>query len=377
MRKHLVFVANTAWSMYNFRIGLISYLVSLGHKVTVIAPIDRCSNKLRNIGADVVDIKIDNKGTNPIRDFFFFTSLHSLYRKIKPDLIFHYTIKPNIYGSLAARMVGFPCVSITTGLGYTFLNEGISAKVARFLYRWAFRYPQRIGFLNKADSDEFLSQGLVSVEKCWSLPSEGVDLNVFNTEVVTDPPSLDKNRFSFLYVGRMLWDKGIGELTDAVRILRNRGYNIVLNLLGVIDALNPKAISKGMIEQWVADGLLNYLGVTDSVVHYIATCDCAVLPSYREGTPRTLLEAAAMGKPIVTTDVPGCREVVDDGVNGFLCKVKDPVDLADKMEKMIKLTSDERHKMGRAGREKMEREFDEKIVIQKYLEVIEEITGIG
>jgi glycosyltransferase involved in cell wall biosynthesis len=184
----------------------------------------------------------------------------------------------------------------------------------------------------------------------------------------------DAGGFRFLLIARMLWDKGVGEYVEAARLIRERWPQPECCLLGFVDAQNPSAITGAQLQTWVDQGVVKYLGVSDDVRAEIANADCVVLPSYREGTPRTLLEAAAMGKPIVTTDAVGCREVVDDGVNGYLCKLRDAGDLAAKMEQMLGLTAAQRAEMGRLGREKMVREFDEQIVIGKYLAAIEAIS---
>jgi glycosyltransferase involved in cell wall biosynthesis len=182
-------------------------------------------------------------------------------------------------------------------------------------------------------------------------------------------------RIRFLLIARMLWDKGAGEYVAAARTLRQRYPDAEFCLLGFLDVQNPAAISRAQMDEWVTEGVVNYLGVSDDVREQIAEADCVVLPSYREGTPRTLLEAAAMARPLVATDAVGCREVVDDGVNGYLCRVKDADDLAEKMERMIGMSHEERAELGRRGREKVEREFDERFVVDAYLKAIREICG--
>jgi len=197
------------------------------------------------------------------------------------------------------------------------------------------------------------------------LPGSGIDLIQF------PPTPLPVNApVRFLLIARMLWDKGVGEFVEAARLLKQRGVGAEFCLLGMLDPQNPVAISRQQMSAWVAEGVVNYLGVNDNVRVEISQADCIVLPSYREGTPRALLEAAAMARPIVTTDSVGCRNVVDDGINGYLCKPKNSSDLADKMLRILSMSHNERESMGLRGREKVEREFDEKIVIRKYLETI-------
>ncbi len=215
-----------------------------------------------------------------------------------------------------------------------------------------------------------MKEKLIDENKCDILPGSGVDINKFK------PLKIEKNdkSFRFLLISRMLWDKGVGEYIEAVKIIKRKYKNVEFCLLGAIGVSNPNAIDKKVIRRWEKEKIIKYLGTTDNVVNEIAKADCIVLPSYyREGVPRTLLEAAAMEKPIITTDNVGCREVVDDGINGFLCRVKDSKDLAEKMEKMLNLSEEKRIKMGKAGREKIIKEFDERIVINKYLKTIEKL----
>jgi glycosyltransferase involved in cell wall biosynthesis len=224
-------------------------------------------------------------------------------------------------------------------------------------------------FQNEDDKGLFVSASLVPEETTDRLPGSGVDLDKFVPQAL---PNGDRVRF--LLVARMLWDKGIAEYVQAARLLRQRGIQAEFCLLGFLDVQNPSAISRRQMDEWVDEGVISYLGVSDSVRDVISTADCVVLPSfYREGVPRTLLEAAAMARPIVTTDSVGCREVVDDGVNGYLCKPKDATDLAQKLQKIIDLGSAGRIQMGILSRKKVEQEFDEQIVIDKYLKAIDDI----
>ena len=206
------------------------------------------------------------------------------------------------------------------------------------------------------------------------VPGSGIDLERF-TLTPSPSPASGRGGIRFLLVARMLWDKGVGEYVAAARRVRRRYPDAEFGLLGFLDVQNPAAISREQMDAWVDEGVVRYLGVSDDVRAQIAAADCVVLPSYREGTPRTLLEAAAMGRPLITTDAVGCREVVEDGVNGLLCRVRDADDVADKMEQMIALSADERTEMGRRGREKVEREFDERFVIEAYLRAIREVCG--
>jgi glycosyltransferase involved in cell wall biosynthesis len=261
-------------------------------------------------------------------------------------------------------------VNNISGLGAVFIKDGWLTRLVRGLYRLALSRSTRVFFQNEDDRQLFVEGGMVRFEQTDRLPGSGVDLAWF-TPV---PMPHNGERVRFLLIARMLWDKGVGEYAEAARIVRKRYPQVEFCLLGFLDVQNPAAISRKQMAFWVEEGVVIYLGVTDDVRPYIAASHCVVLPSYREGIPRSLLEAAAMCRPIITTDVVGCRETVDEGVNGYVCQPRDATGLAEKIEQMICLSPDSRAEMGRRGREKVEREFDERFVINRYLEVIEQIA---
>ena len=368
MNRKIIISSNTSWSIYNFRLNLIRALKDKGYKVVIVAPYDKYADILKQ-EFEYFNIFINSKGTNPVEDLKTLWQYYRIYKKIKPQIIFHYTIKPNIYGTIAAKFVNIPSIAITTGLGYAFINENIVSKIVKMMYKFSLRYAYQVWFLNRDDENVFIENNIINKEKSFVLPGEGIDSQKFKPFKV----ERKDNIFRFLLIARMLWDKGIGEYVEAAKIVKQKYKNVEFLLLGPIGVDNPTAISKEQIQKWVNEGIVKYLGVTDDVRNEIAKADCIVLPSYREGTSRVLLESAAMAKPIITTNVPGCKEVVDDGANGYLCKVKDAKDLADKMEKMINLSEKERIQMEKAGREKIIKEFDEKIIIEKYVEVIKDI----
>jgi glycosyltransferase involved in cell wall biosynthesis len=340
----------------------------VGFEVVFICPYDKYSENIKE-HFEYVDIEINSKGTNPIEDIKTIYRYYKIYKEVKPDIVLQYTIKPNIYGTLAASILNIPTINNIAGLGTLFIKQNFVTKIAKWLYRVSQKKATKIFFQNQDDFKMFVHEGLVKKEKCDVLPGSGVDIEKFKP--------VEKNHdgvFRFLLVSRMLWAKGILEFVDAAKIIRQKYSNVEFQLLGHLDMKSPTAISKEQMDIWVTDGNVNYLGSSDDVRVEISQADCVVLPSfYREGTPRILLESASMQMPIITTDNVGCRDVVDDGVNGYLCKVQSTQDLADKMEKMLKLTVEEKDAMGKAGREKIVKEFDEKIVIDKYLEAIEDI----
>jgi glycosyltransferase involved in cell wall biosynthesis len=315
---------------------------------------------------------MDNQGTNPVRDLLLLWHFFRLLSIERPDVCLCYTVKPNVYGSLAARALGIPVINNITGLGAVFMKEGWLNQLVKWLYKVSLSRSKKVFFQNDDDRQLFITNRLLSEDVTDLLPGSGINLEKFAPFPLPLPR---KTPIRFLLIARMLWDKGVGEFVEAARLLKQRGVDAEFCLLGFLDVKNPAAISHQQMNDWVSEGVVRYLGVSDNVREEIAQVDCVVLPSYREGTPRTLLEAAAMARPIVTTDAVGCRTVVDDGTNGFLCKPKDAFDLADKMERIVSMSPFEREIMGLRGRNKVEREFDEQIVIEKCLSAIEAVLA--
>jgi glycosyltransferase involved in cell wall biosynthesis len=376
--QKLLFVGNTAWSMYNFRKGILKYLLQNGFHVMVAAPEDEYAEKLEALGIEFIPLrKLEAKGMNPVREYFFYRELIKLYRDHQPALVFHYTIKPNIYGTMAAASLNIPSIAITTGLGYTFTHKGIASVAARMLYRYSLAKAREVWFLNEDDRQVFIDTRIIPSSKSFLLPGEGIDTEHFSPEN-GQPYAQDENikPLRFALIARMILDKGVAEFVEASRILRKKGLEFESVLIGFMDVLNPSSISKDQMDRWEKEGVVQYLGVTSDIIPFLAAADCVVLPSfYREGIPRTLLEGASMSKIVITTDNVGCREVVDDGITGFLCKVKDPEDLAHKMEHVLRLLPAQRHEMGQKGREKMIRTFDERIINNIYNSKIRLILG--
>src|ERR1700761_542862 len=369
----ITLVCNTAWAIYTYRQGLIRMLVGRGVDVTVLAPRDRTFELLTAMGCRCLELPVASKGTNPRDDLRTLAALFRYYRSIRPHVVFHYTIKPNIYGSIAAKLAGVQSGAVTTGLGYVFIQQSRAAQVAKKLYRFAFRFPREVWFLNRDDQAAFVEQNLlVHPERARLLHGEGVDLAQF-----AFTPLPERTDYRFVLIGRLLWDKGVGEYVEAARRLRERFPQARFQLLGPVGVDNPSAITREEVAAWEREGLIEYLGEAHDVRPFIADADCVVLPSYREGVPRTLMEASAMGRPIVATDVPGCREVVADGVNGLLCEVKNADSLTEALERMLTLSSGEREAMALRGREKVTGEFDEKNVVERYKGTIHAITGIS
>ncbi len=384
MNKKIIVAVNSTFNLINHRAGLINGLLDEGYEVVALSPIDEFASRLKELDCHHVPLKMERKGTNIVRDLILFWRYRCLLKQHMPDIYLGFTIKPNIYGSLAARSLGIPVINNISGLGTVFGAMSVSfvgkalSRLVRVLYRFALLRSDKVFFQNKDDRREFIEQGVVETHLTDLLPGSGVDLDRFAyTPIIASDFSTkisgELKQARFLLIARMLWDKGVGEYVEAARLLSQRYPCAEFCMLGFMDFQNPEAISEAQMNEWITEGVVNYLGVINDIRPEIAKADCVVLPvRFREGTPRSLLEAAAMGCPIITTNSIGCRETVDDGVNGYFCIPGDSIDLSEKMERILELDEAQRADMGRCGREKMELQFDEQIVIQKYVEAIKE-----
>lgn len=371
-RPRVLIALNTAWNVVNFRAGLIRALVAQGYEVVAVAPRDAHADRLAALGARFVALPMDNGGTNPLRDLQLWWRFRRLLKAERPDVFLGYTVKPNVYGSLAAHSLRIPVVNNIAGLGAVFISQSPVTRLVRGLYRLALKRSAHVFFQNPDDQRLFIDGGLVGASITSLIPGSGIDLDRFVPVPDNGRPG---DEMCFLLIARMLWDKGVGEYVDAARSLKRRYPKLRFALLGFLDVRNPAAIARQQVDAWVAEGVVEYWGTSDDVRPDIARADCVVLPSYREGTPRTLLEAAAMARPLVTTNAVGCREVVDDGVNGHLCEVRSAESLAVAMERLVCLSTGQRTAMGAAGRHKMVSQFDERWVIRAYMQAIASVSG--
>ena len=364
---HVAIVLNTSWNLYNFRRGLINALLGEGHTVTLIAPEDEHAALLRKLGYDLLTVRMDRWGIHPGRDLTYLRELYRAYRTLRPDVVLHFTVKPNIYGTVAAHALGIRAVNTVSGLGTVFLKKGAVSWVAQQLYRITFRWADRVLFHNPDDHALFVARGLVAAERAAVVPGSGVNVHHYTPSPLPSPASVLPPSFTFLVIARLLIDKGIVEYAEAARQLRQRGVAACFQLLGARDPQHRRGISDATLDGWINEGLIDYLGTADDVRPFIAQADAVVLPSYREGLPRTLLEAASMEKPLVTTDTPGCRHVVTDGHNGLLCRARDAADLADALYRLQQLSVTERQRMGQRGRALVSQRFSEEYVTNQYL----------
>lgn len=365
MSNKIALVGNHLGMMVNFRGNLTNYLKSNGYQITIIAPFNDY-NHLEDENIEVIDISLKRKGLNPFSDLKYLYRLYRIYKKCNFDIIFHYTIKPNIFGSIASSLTKTPSVAVVTGLGYTFIKQNIVSSIAAMLYKVAFEFASEVWFLNLFDKNIFIDKRLVDPNKAAILNGEGIDTDFFKPEKFDN----DSGQISFLMISRALYDKGFLEYVEAAKIILRDNKNVKFQFLGSIDEGNPAAVSKETIEDYVKSGILEYLGTSTDVRSFIRCTDCIVLPSYREGLSRVLLEAASMSKPIIASSVPGCLEIVNDGINGLLCEAKDIEDLSNKLNNFINLSKKEKKIMGENGRKLISDKFDCKTINKFYMDKI-------
>lgn len=367
--KTVAIVINTAWNIYNFRLNLARRLRAEGYNVICIAPYDEHYTPQIEKEFSFYAIAFDAKGMNPLTDMKTVWDLYCLYRKIKPDVVLNYTIKPNLYSTWAARLIGAKTINTISGLGTVFIKPSLATTFIKQLYKITSKLTDKVFFQNKDDCELFCHQKLVSPHQVDVISGSGVDLKRFYPR----PSRLEDNKVIFLLVARMLKDKGVCEFIEASQNLYTHYPDIECWLLGACDVQNKTAIRHEEIQRFCQKQPLNYLGESDCVEEIIQKADCVVLPSYREGTPRSLLEAAAMAKPLITTGTVGCKDVVDDGITGLLCRVQDSEDLMCKMEQIVLMPRNQREEMGRRGALKIRESYDENNVIECYLKAIKEL----
>lgn len=365
----IVIMGSQARSMANFWPTLIKTLVKNGHKVVCFVPKTneepdaRAISLMQSWGASIMQVPLERRGLNPFKDLLSLFALRRMLKYVNPDIFFGYAIKPVIYGTIAAAMAGVPArFAMITGLGYTFeadsLPKRLLTKVASGLYRFALGYAKTVFFQNRDDLAHFKDLNIIPKQPkpdyIQMVRGTGVDITRFSEAApVLEPPV-------FLYVGRLIEAKGVREYAEAAKLLKPNHPSAIFRILGPAE-FGPGSISAAEVEGWQQQGFIEYLGATDDVRPFIAAASVMVLPSYREGLPTSIMEGMSMGRPAIVTDVPGCREVVDNDDNGFMVPVRDPQSLAQAMQKFI-LDPELIVKMGKIGRKRTEQEFDANLV---------------
>lgn len=367
--KRIIIVANTTWNIYNFRLNIIRKLISEGHEVIVMAPVDKFIFYTETL-PEVQHVPIRHlhrDSVNPFQDIRLLLELVNLYRQYKPDLVLHYTVKPNIFGGFAARLLGIPSIAVVTGLGYSLIHEGIINKITRLLYKLSLPCHRKVIFENEDDKILFEDERLVSKSHSMAIKGCGVDTSVFRP----NGDGRKEGMITFTFIGRLLYDKGVKEFIESAKLIKSNDH-VRFWLIGEIDKENPSAVRNEDLMKWIRDPKIHYHGATDDIRKFIEKSDCIILPSYREGMPRVIMEAMAMERPVITTNTAGCRETVDDQVNGYLVPVKDSLALSQAINKFIDLDAKARVNMGKAGRVKVLQEFDDRIIANQLYKALKE-----
>jgi len=367
MSRPIVLISNTAWYLYNFRRGTLAALVAEGHRVVAVAPPDRYAQKLVDeLGLEFVPLRLEGKGTRLVGEARSLLGLFATLRRLRPAFVFNFTVKANIYSGLACRILRIPYANNVSGLGTAFLHDSWLYRRVRSLYAFANRGAERVFFQNEEDRRAFQDTGLLKNTPTVLLPGSGMDTGRF---AFTDLPP--ESPFTFVMVARLIGDKGVREYVVAAAQVARRHPNVRFLMMGPQGVSNSSAIPSDEVARWREEGLVEYLGEQDDVRPWLVQSHVLVLPSYREGMPRTVLEAASMGRPAIVTDVPGCRQAVVDGETGWLCQVRDAESLAACMTACLDMSPDQLAEAGRAARRRIENEFDERIVIQAALDCLD------
>lgn len=365
----VLFCDNTLWGLLNFRGDVIKHFIGKGFNVVLVAPEKEDEQMRAQIPQNIkfISIKMGRTTTNPINDILYLIRLIIIYRKIKPDFVFNYTIKPNIYSTIAAKLNGSHTTAMMAGLGYTFKTNNIKTKIARMLYRIGLRFTDHLLLLNTENRDTIIKNKMCKPHKIIQLEcGEGINLQKFKYN------ENYSEHTTFLFIGRVLWDKGYDEFVQAAKIVKDKYPKTKFHILGSLDPSYPQSVPLKRVKNDEKSGIIKYLGFTNNIQKIYEHKGIVVtLPSfYGEGLNRSLMEACASGKPIITTDIAGCRETVDEGTNGFIIKPKSPKELANAMIRFIELDEKEKRDFSMKSREKAVKQFDIKNVIKKYDDII-------
>lgn len=369
MKHKVIIVLNTVWNVVNFRENLLKKLLKNNYEIIIVATEDKYVSTIKSLGCRFYNVNFNSRGINIFSELKTFVSLFIVFLRVRPDLFLGFTIKPNIYGSIICRFLNIPMINNITGLGMYLEKNFIVRRLIKFMYKISLSKSHKIFFQNIEDRKFFLENKICDISISDVLPGSGIDLKKFY-------PINDNyiNKISFLLPARMLWAKGVKEYVEASVLIKKKYKNVSFKLLGFVEVENKDAVSINQLNRWNDLGVIEYLGSTRNIKKYLLRSSCIVLPSYyKEGVPRCILEASSLGKPIITTNTPGCRDAVEDNVTGFLCEPKNSYDLFLKIEKFIKLSKVKKIKFGINARKKMENQFDENIVINKYFDIINKI----
>ncbi len=358
--------SNTSWYLYNFRKSTIRALQLRGCRVVCLSPRDDCSQRLEDeLGAEHVALPIVGKSTGLLQEVRSLVFIWQTFRRYRPVFVFNFTIKLNLYSGLACKVLRIPFANNISGLGTAFIHDSWLFRRVRKVYGWVNRRARHLFFQNEEDLTVFRDAGLLGDTSTTLLPGSGVDLEHFAFQ-----PLPKERTITFVMIARLLGDKGVREYAGACRVLKEKGVAARFLLVGPLGVSNHSAISEEEVDGWQGEGILEYRGATDDVRSVIAESHILVLPSYREGMPRTVLEAAAMGRPAIVSDVPGCRQAIEPGKTGWMCEVRSEASLAEQMQRVIAMSGEELQRAGQAARERMEASFSEARVVNAYLDLL-------
>lgn len=373
-KQKILISANVLFTIANFRKELIKFLVEKNYEVVCVASKDELSNNaediLKRLGVKFIEIEINRKGLNPIVDLLYLFNLIKIYKKEKPKIVMHFTIKPNIYGTIACRILNIASINTINGLGSGIIKENFLSIILKLLYKTALNFSNKTFFQNEDDKEFFIKNKLVASSKVSIVPGSGVDTKLFKNI------SSNTDKLTFILIARLLKDKGIYEYIEAIKNIKITNSTCEFLLAGQFDFDNPTAITQKEVQIWEKDKLIRFIGKTDDIRLFFKISDVLVLPSYREGLSRVLIEAASASKPIVTTNVAGCKDVVDDEVNGYLCKVKNVESLESSLRRIISLNEIQLNTMGKESMKIAQNRFDKDIVNSIYLKEIEKLCCI-
>jgi len=369
-KRKLVIIENHELGIYNIRHDLVMALAEK-FDVTILTEVDN-SFKYGDLSSVVRFIDVGKSVLNPVTALKYVSRLNKALKEIRPDVCLTFTIRPAIYGNIVANRLKIPTISTITGTGPLFESKSVAYSIARWLYKWVLKKTRFVFFPNNDDMEAFIQRGYIKRQQAKRVPGSGVNHEKFTPQ---DCPASKDGKFIFLLVSRLIKDKGVMEFVEAASILKDELPNTEFHLIGPMWSGNKRSltITQRELNDWIAKKWIVYLDKQKDIRPFLAKADCVVMPSYREGMNNVLLEAASMARPLIATNVTGCRDIVEDGINGLLCNVKDGRDLAVKMKQMMNISVEGRKLMGQKGREKMIREFDKKTVIKIYLQAIDEI----
>ena len=362
----ILILSNNCYGLWKFRRELVEALLNLKHEVYISVPNDACVDKFVDKGCSFIETKISRHGVNPITDLLLYMKYKAMLKEYEPDIVFTYTIKPNVYGGLACQACKIPYLANVTGLGVAIQNGGILQKISMTMYKMGLKGAKRVFFQN-TENHRFMTESGIVTSPTTILPGSGVNLEYYT---YAEYPS-EKDGIHLLFVGRIMKDKGLDELLKAAREIKDIYSNVVFDVVGGYDGPYESIIKKAHQE-----GIIQYHGAQEDVRPFYRACHCVVLPSYHEGMSNVLLEGAAIGRPLITSDIPGCREAVKDGVNGYLCKARNSDSLYEAILKVLHHSNDMRGKMGEQGHHLVEQEFNRKIIIEQYLKEINTLKMI-